>query len=420
MAGQGSSYESVNHYFDQAAGLIGLADEMYDVLKSSYREIAVQVPVRMDSGELRVFLGYRVQHNGARGPYKGGIRYHPTADLDEVRALASLMTWKTALMDIPFGGAKGGITVDPTDMSEHELESMTRRFTLAISHVLGERRDIPAPDVNTNAQTMAWMMDAFSSRQGYTPAIVTGKPVDLGGAPGRDAATGRGVVFVMEATARHQGFDLRDKRVAIQGFGNVGSWAAKELHQRGVKVVAVSDVSGGLHHPDGLDVPLLAAWAANRRVLGDLATTSTGGADRVTNEELLSLDCDILVPAALGEVLHEGNAHAVRARIVVAAANHPITPEADKILADLDVQVVPDILANAGGVTGSYFEWAQNVQQFRWTEEHFNGELASAMQRAYDATVAFSEARAGVTMRQAAFAIGIERVARAAKLRGYV
>jgi glutamate dehydrogenase (NAD(P)+) len=419
MAGD-SSYESVNQYFDEAAGVIGLADEMYDVLKSSYREISVQVPVRMDNGELKVFLGYRVQHNGARGPYKGGIRYHPSADLDEVRALASLMTWKTALMDIPFGGAKGGITVDPTSMSEGELQAMTRRFTLAISHVLGERRDIPAPDMNTNAQTMAWIMDAYSSRAGYSPACVTGKPLDLGGAPGREAATGRGVAFVLEATARHRGFDLTTQRVAIQGFGNVGSWLARELHERGVQVVAVSDVSGGIHHAKGLDIPALLAWTSTHQPLADLDGEAVAGTDRVTNEELLGLDCDILVPAALGEVINADNADNVRAHLVVEAANHPVTPEADKLLADAGVAVVPDVLANAGGVTGSYFEWAQNIQQFRWQEERFNTELELVMQRAYDATVTFAEARPGVSLRQAAFAIGIERVARAAKMRGYV
>jgi glutamate dehydrogenase (NAD(P)+) len=410
-----SAYESVNLYFDEAADLVRLKDEMYDVLKTSYREVQVQVPVRMDDGRLSTFTGYRVQHNGARGPYKGGIRYHPTADLDEVRALASLMTWKTALLDVPFGGAKGGITVDPTHMSARELEAMTRRFTLSLSHVLGVNRDVPAPDVNTNAQTMAWMMDAYSSRYGYTPAIVTGKPVDLGGAPGREAATGRGVVFVVEAAARRWGLDLGLQKVAIQGFGNVGSWVARELHSRGVKVIGVSDVGGALYNPKGLPIPALVAWAATHRPLVE----AEGDWDVITNEELLVSDCNILVPAALGEVIDEGNAGDIRAAMVVEAANNPVTPEADKLLEDRDIRILPDILVNAGGVTGSYFEWAQNIQQFRWKEDRFNAELEDAMHRAFEATAAFAERRV-VSLRKAAFAIGIERVARAARLRGYV
>lgn len=411
-----SAYEMVNAYFDEAAELVRLKDELYDVLKTPYREIDVQVPVRMDSGELKTYRGYRVQHNGARGPYKGGMRYHASADLEEVRALASLMTWKTALLDLPFGGAKGGIAVDPTGMSQRELEAMTRRFTLSISHVIGVNRDIPAPDVNTNAQTMAWMMDAYSSRYGYSPSIVTGKPIDLGGAPGREAATGRGVVYVLEAAARHWSLDLQEMRVAIQGFGNVGSWAGRELHERGVKVVAVSDVSGGVYNAGGLDVPKLLQWTSARRRLADFELTE---GERITNEELLVGECDVLIPAALGEVITGDNADAVRATLVVEAANNPTTPEADKILGDRGVRVVPDVLANAGGVTGSYFEWAQNIQQFRWKEAQFNSELQDAMERAFEAVAVFAE-RHEVTMRKAAFAIGIERVARAARLRGYV
>jgi glutamate dehydrogenase (NAD(P)+) len=407
-------YQAVNLFFDEAADLVHLKDEFYDVLKSPYREIDVQVPVRMESGELEVFRGYRVQHNGARGPYKGGMRYHPSADLEEVRALASLMTWKTALMELPFGGAKGGIAVDPTGMTAHELEGMTRRFTLAISHVLGVHRDIPAPDVNTNAQVMAWMMDAYSSRHGYSPAIVTGKPLDLGGAPGREAATGRGTVYVLEAAAKHWDIDLSEVSVAIQGFGNVGSWAARELHQRDIKVVAVSDVSGARYNAKGLDVERLVGWATAHRSLADLDE-----GDQLTNEELIELECDVLIPAALGEVITRANADQVQAKMVVEAANHPTTPEGDKVLEDRGIRVVPDILANAGGVTGSYFEWAQNIQQFKWKEERFNAELEEAMARAFANTVAFAEKR-DVSMRRAAFAIGMERVARAARLRGYV
>jgi glutamate dehydrogenase (NAD(P)+) len=411
-----SALETVNRFFDEAAAVVGLPDELHEVLRTPYREIDVQLPVRLDSGELIVVRGYRVQHNGARGPYKGGVRYHPTVDLDEVRSLASLMTWKTALMDLPFGGAKGGIGIDPTGLSQRELEALTRRFTLSISHVIGVNRDIPAPDVNTNAQTMAWMMDAYSSRYGYSPAIVTGKPLDLGGAPGREAATGRGVVFVLEAAARHWGFDPSSLRVAIEGFGNVGSWAATELANRGIKVVAVSDVSGGIHNPTGIHVAALKDWVTS----GHLVAEAAGNlGDGVGNAELLEIDCDVLIPAALGGVLTEANADKVKAKLVVEAANNPTSPSADKILMDRGIRVVPDILANAGGVTGSYFEWAQNIQQFRWKEDRFNTELADAMQRAFTATAVFAETH-NCSMRTAALAIGIERVSRAARLRGYV
>jgi glutamate dehydrogenase (NAD(P)+) len=406
----------VNAYFDEAAEVVKLKDELYDVLKTPYREIDVQVPVRMDDGELLVCRGYRVQHNGARGPYKGGIRYHPSADLEEVRALASLMTWKTALMDLPFGGAKGGIAVDPTGMSERELEALTRRFTLAISHVIGVSRDIPAPDVNTNAQVMAWMMDAYSSRYGYSPSIVTGKPLDLGGAPGREAATGRGVVYVLEEAARHWGVDLSTQRVAIQGAGNVGSWVARELLARGVRVVALTDVSGGFFRAEGLDVAPLVAAAANRQ---PLATAGDHFGDRITNADLIGIDCDVFIPAAMGGVITGSNADQLRAKMLIEAANNPTTPDADKILADRGVRIVPDVLANAGGVTGSYFEWAQNIQQFRWKEDRFNAELADVMQRGFAATAACAE-RHQISLRKAAFAIGIERVATAVKLRGYV
>lgn len=409
-----NAHEAVNVYFDEAAGLIDLEDEMASVLKSSYREISVQVPVRLDSGGLQVVRGYRVQHNGARGPYKGGIRYHPTADLDEIRAMAALMTWKTALLNIPFGGAKGGIEVDPRPLSVHELERMTRRFTLAISHVLGVYRDIPAPDVNTNAQVMAWMMDAFSSKEGYTPAIVTGKPLDLGGAPGREAATGRGCVYVLEAAAKHWGIDLSDKKIAIQGFGNVGSWAAAELASRGIKVVAVSDQYGGVYQEGGL--PVSSLIDISRR--GE-SVTSAENCEHISNEELLELDCDVLIPAALGEVIREGNADRVRAKLVVEAANYPTTPDGDKILIDRGVRVIPDVLANGGGVTGSYFEWTQNIQQFTWKESRFNEELSDKLTEAFEQVSGFSEFRS-CSLRKAAYAIGITAVAKAARMRGYI
>ena len=404
--------ESVNAFFDRGAHLIHLKDEMYDVLKTSYREVQVQVPVRMDDGSLQVFTGYRIQHNGARGPYKGGIRYHPQADLDEVRALASLMTWKTALVEIPFGGAKGGITVDTSDMSHREIQSMTRRFTNAIGHVLGVNRDIPAPDMNTNAQVMAWVMDAYSATHGYSPASVTGKPVELGGAPGRDAATGRGVVYILEGAAKHWDLDLQACKVAIQGFGNVGSWVARGLDELGIKIVAVSDLKGGIYRDDGLDVDRLVTLSDSRRSVAEAE-----GVENISNDELLECECDILIPAALGDVITEENADKIRAGIVVEAANHPTTTEADAILTDSGKRVIPDLLANAGGVTGSYFEWTQNIQQFRWNEDRFNDELRARMNEAFARVAAEAEVR-HVPLRQAAFCIALDRVARAERLRG--
>jgi glutamate dehydrogenase (NAD(P)+) len=409
-----TAFQAVNLYFEEAARLIDLDEEMYSILTSTYREISVQIPVRLDNGDLIVARGYRVQHNGARGPYKGGIRYHPSADLEEVRALASLMTWKTALLDVPFGGAKGGIEIDPTGMSQPELQRMTRRFTNGIAHVIGVYRDIPAPDMNTNAQTMAWMMDAFSATHGYSPGIVTGKPLDLGGQPGREQATGRGVIYTLEAYAKTKGMAMRDLRIAIQGFGNVGSWAAVEAADRGARVVAVSDRFGGIHDASGLDITALVQLAKAGGKVNDLP-----GAEAMSNEELLVCDCDVLIPAALGEVIDADNAVEVQARAVIEAANYPVTPGGDKVLHDRGIDVVPDILANAGGVTGSYFEWTRNIQQMPWTEEKFNEVLAAYMHRAYVAVDAFA-AEHRCTMRQAAFAIGIQRVAHASRMRGYI
>ena len=409
-----SPHESVTYFFEQAAEHLGLEEEMRDVLRGSYREMRVQVPVRMDDGQLFVFNGYRVQHNGARGPYKGGLRYHPSADLDEVRALAALMTWKTAVTDLPFGGAKGGVQCEPYMMSESELQRLTRRYTQMIGYVLGVNRDIPAPDMNTNAQTMAWMMDAYGQRYGYQPACVTGKPVELGGSLGRDAATGRGVVFVMQEYSKDRGYPLEGATVAIQGFGNVGSWAARIAAEEGARVVAVSDVRGGIHNPGGLDVDKL--WT-HRGETGSVV--GFPGADEISNEELLELDVDWLVPAALGEVIHGRNASKIRARVVVEAANHPVTPIADATLTDAGVVVIPDILVNAGGVTVSYFEWTQNIQQFRWDEDEVNQRLRKIMAKAYQ-DVASLAGQEGIGLRMAAFAIGVSRVAYAAKLRGYV
>jgi glutamate dehydrogenase (NAD(P)+) len=406
-------FQAVTLFFDRAADHIGLNDEMREILRTSYRELTVQVPVRMDDGSLEVYTGYRVQHNAARGPYKGGIRYHPDADIDEVRALAALMTWKTAIVDVPFGGAKGGVQCDAAAMSEGERQRLTRRFTNTISYLLGVNRDVPAPDVNTDAQTMAWMMDAYSARYGYTPAIVTGKPVELGGSYGRDAATGRGALDCLVEAARDHGIDLDGATVAVQGFGNVGSWFARLAPAVGCRVVAVSDVRGGVVDLGGLDVPAL---LAHTRETGSVV--GAPGTEPITNEDLLELDVDVLVPAALDRVIHAGNADKVRARLVLEAANHPVTPAADEILHAAGKIVVPDILANAGGVTVSYFEWVQNIQQFRWDEEQVNAELQKRMAAAW-ANVHGRATVDGVPLRLAAFAIAVERVERADKLRGY-
>lgn len=409
-----TAHQAVTKYFMEAAEIIELPKELWPVLTSSYREIAAQIPLRRDDGSLMVLRGYRVQHNGARGPYKGGIRYHPTVDLDEVRALAALMSWKTALVDIPFGGAKGGIEVDPTGMSNREVELITRRFTASIHHVLGSYRDIPAPDVNTNAQTMAWLMDEFSSMHGYSPASVTGKPVSLGGAPGRDSATGRGAIDVLEAWCEHVGENLEGLTIAIQGFGNVGSWAARTAAERGARIIAVSDVQGAIADRGGFDVDKL--LSANER-FGTVTGDSLG--DSITNEELLAMECDVLIPAALGHVITDENAAAVKARVIVEGANYPTSPAADHILNDAGVTVIPDILANAGGVTGSYFEWTMNIQQFRWKLAQFNDELRDKLNLAYHETQRMADERR-CTLRQAAFAIGVQRVADAARVRGYV
>jgi glutamate dehydrogenase (NAD(P)+) len=409
-----SPFEAVTWFFEQAADHLDLTEEVRNVLRTSYRELRVQVPVRMDDGRLEVFTGYRVQHNGARGPYKGGIRYHPDADLDEVRALAALMTWKTAVVDIPYGGAKGGVQCDPGSMSEHELQSLTRRFTQMISYILGPQRDVPAPDMGTNAQTMAWMMDAYSARYGYSPAAVTGKPVELGGSLGRDAATGRGVVLVLKSAAEDLGISLDGATVAIQGFGNVGSWTARLIGELGCQVVAVSDVHGGIAAPGGLDVQ-----AVFDHVRDTGSVVGMPGTDAVSNADLLGLDVDVLIPAALDRVITAENAGRVRARVVVEAANHPVTPAADAVLARNGVVVIPDILANAGGVTVSYFEWAQNIQQYRWDEEHVNEELAKVMENAWRRVHGRATVEA-IPLRLAAYAEAVRMVEQAERLRGYV
>jgi len=407
-----NNYENTNRLFDKAADVIELDADIRKILKTPFREVKVELRVRMDVGQIEVFLGYRVQHNGARGPMKGGLRFHPEVDFDEVRSLASLMTWKTALVNVPFGGAKGGITCDPWQMSQRELEVLTRRFTSRMGLAWGLHRDIPAPDVNTNAQVMAWIMDQYSQRYGYTPGIVTGKPLGLGGSPGREAATGKGVSIATREAARDFDIDLKGARVAIQGFGNVGSYTGKFLHEMGAQIVAVSDASGGLFAGDGLPVTELFDHTYEHRTIEGF-----GQGEALSNEELITLDCDILIPAALGGVITQENANDVRAKMVVEAANSPITTIGDAILNDRGVIVVPDIFANAGGVTVSYFEWVQNIQAMTWEEDDVNQQLERIMVKAYrDVTDVMKQQ--SVPMRTAAFTIAIQRVADTEKMRG--
>ena len=374
----------------------------------------VTVPIERDNGELAVFAGYRIQHNSARGPMKGGLRFHPSVDADEVRALASLMTWKTALVNVPFGGAKGGIAVDPNELSSGEVERMTRKFVQRLGAEIGPQKDIPAPDVNTNAQVMAWVMDEYSKIYGFSPATVTGKPLDLHGSEGREAATGRGVVFVAEEFLKDCGSTLEGAQLAIQGFGNVGWFVAMLAHRLGAKIVAVSDASGGIASPKGLDIPALADFARLRRPLTEYDADQVS---HISNEEVLLLRADILVPAALGGVITPDIARNVRAKAIIEAANAPTDPEADQILNQREIPVIPDILANAGGVTVSYFEWAQNIQCLRWTEEEVNERLKHIMTSSY-ATVRKLKKNRNLTWRTAAFIVALGRVAKATVLRG--
>lgn len=405
----------VKSQFDIAADLVGLEPYMRRLLRSPFRSVAVEVPVRMDDGRIEVYRGYRIQHNGARGPCKGGIRFHAEADEDEVMGLATTMTWKTALVDIPFGGAKGGVQVDPRQLSKRELEAVTRTFTNRIAIVLGPYRDIPAPDMGTDRQVMAWLLDEYSKRSGYSPAVVTGKPISLGGSLGREEATGQGVRYCMEEYARDFDLPIDDSRVVIQGFGNVGGHLARLLHDAGARVVAVSDIDGGLHNDGGLDVPRLFEHAyAQRKPVPEFP-----GGDRITNDEIWRVACDWLIPAALGGVINEdGNAKALDCKVIVEAANSPTTPIADKILTERDITVLPDFLMNSGGVIVSYFEWVQNLQQQPWSLDKVNEELHRKITAAYR-MVRDLVNKEHVTWRTAAYAIALTRVAEAEQLRGH-
>jgi glutamate dehydrogenase (NAD(P)+) len=399
--------------FDAAADHLGLEPDLRAILRSPQRELSVRFPVKRDDGSVEVFTGYRVQHNVARGPAKGGLRYHPQTDLDDVRALAMWMTWKCALVEVPFGGAKGGVTCDPGAMSSKELEALTRRFATELEGTIGPLSDIPAPDVGTNAQTMAWIMDTVSMHRGYSvPGVITGKPLAIGGSAGRADATGQGVVYCIEDTAERLGIDLRGATVAVQGFGNVGGATARLLHRRGARIVAITDVTGGAANPAGLDVPQVTRYLQEHGTI-----SGAPGSRSVTNEELFALDVDVLVLAALENQVTAQNAHRVRARILAEGANGPTSPEADPILQERGVVVIPDILCNAGGVIVSYFEWAQNRAALAWTRDEVNERLRRQILAAAG-QVADRVAADGIPPRLAAHAIAVERVAEATRLRG--
>jgi len=406
---------SSNVFFENTVRALNIPDGIVDLLRRPWRELTVSLPIRMDHGGVEVFTGYRIQHNGARGPYKGGVRYHPDANRQEVASLASLMTWKTALLNLPFGGAKGGIQCDPLQLSENELKQLTRRYIMNIEHIIGPQRDIPAPDMGTNAKTMGWMMDAYGQVHGYEPAAVTGKPLELGGSLGRESATGRGVVYVLNELAREMNIPVGEQTsIAIQGFGNVGSWVAQFAHQEGYSIVAVSDIESGIYNSNGLNIPLLVDHLEKG---GEIK--SFKGGEVITNEELLEVNTDILIPAAIENTITANNIDRLRCKVIIEAANHPITPEADEELHSRGVTVIPDILANSGGVTVSYFEWTQNVQQFQWDEIRVNTELQKRIKTAYR-IVQDKVIKENLSYRHAAYQIGIAKVAEAVELRGFI
>ena len=413
LAQHASFLETVQLQFDRAAERLGLDPSIRAVLRSCKRELTVNFPVRMDDGEIRMFTGYRVQHSQARGPAKGGIRYHPHVTLDETRALAILMTWKCAIIRLPFGGAKGAVVCDPSQMSVGELERLTRRFTAELEPIIGPDADIPAPDLGTGMREMAWMMDTYSMHRGYSvPAVVTGKPIDIGGSEGRQEATGHGVALCVAKAAQRLGLKWPDIRVAVQGFGNVGGVAARRLAAAGCRVVAIADASGGVYREKGLDVAALTRYVQEHgRVAG------FPGGEAIDNDTLLTIDCDVLVPAAMEQQIGAFNAPRVRARLIVEGANGPIDSQGDRILAERGVVVVPDVLANAGGVAVSYFEWVQDRDSYFWSEAEIYERLETLLGRAFD-DVWRMAADQQVTLRDAALLLAVDRVARAVQLRG--
>ena len=406
-------FQTAKNQFNIAADYLNLEPGLRKVMLTCKRELTVNFPILLDNGTVDVLTGYRIHHNVARGPAKGGIRYHPGVTPDELRALAMLMTWKCATVDIPYGGAKGGVVVDPKKLSQHELENLTRRYTTEISLLIGPDTDIPAPDINTDAQTMAWMMDTYSMQKGYSvTAVVTGKPVNIGGAEGRSEATARGVQYIIREACREKDLKLDGAKVVVQGFGNAGATVARLLAADGAVIVAVSDTKGGIYNPQGLDIKKVTAWKQEHHTLAGF-----GGADRVTNRELLELDCDILIPAAFENQLNGDNANRVKAKIVAEAANGPTDLAADQVFQDRGIFVLPDILANAGGVTVSYFEWVQDLQSFFWNEAETNSRLNTIMSKAFAEVLKISKERKA-DMRTAAYILAVGRVAEASLTRG--
>ena len=416
MSKQYNPYDNVLKVVKNAADILGFSESDIEAIKYPERELQVSIPVRMDDGSTRVFQGYRIQHSTSRGPAKGGIRFHPAVNSDEVRALAAWMTFKCAVVNIPYGGGKGGVVCDPNELSENEIRAITRRFTAAIAPLIGPEQDIPAPDVGTNAKVMGWMMDTYSMLKGHCiHGVVTGKPIELGGALGRNEATGRGVMLTTKNMLTKRGIEMAGTTVAIQGMGNVGSITAKLLHQEGMKVVAVSDVSGGIYKPEGLDIPaILEFLSKDRKNL--LKDYNEDGITRISNGELLELDVKVLVPAALENQINDSNADRIRAEIIIEAANGPITTEADYILEKKGITVVPDILANAGGVVVSYFEWVQNIQSVSWTEESVNAKLKEIMDPAFEAVWSIAHEN-NTTLRMGAYLIAVKRVVDAKQAR---
>ena len=406
-----SSSNPTEAAYKSAVEKLGLKSNIARALEIPDRELKVEIPFRRDNGEIDSVVGYRVQHNNTRGPFKGGIRYHHHVDIDEVRSLATLMTWKTALVDIPYGGGKGGIGINPNDYSKVELERISRKFFRAIDPIIGVNIDIPAPDVNTNAQVMSWFMDEYSQTHGYTPGIVTGKPLELGGSEGREAATGRGTAIITREAAEKWNIDLKGAKVVVQGFGNVGSYAAKFLHEYGCKIIGVSDISGGLYAPDGFDVKELFDYNYKHRTIDGYQYGK-----KITNEELLALECDFLIPAALGSAINEDNVDSLNCKIIIEAANGPVTGEAADKLWKKKIAIIPDILTNAGGVTVSYFEWVQNLQQFKWPEDEINQKLEQKMVAAFNEVYSVKQNK-NVPMRIASFMVAIDRVSTAYNLR---
>lgn len=409
-------YENVLKVMDEAAQILGYSESDIEPLKYPERELKVSVPVVMDDGSTRVFEGYRIQHSTSRGPAKGGIRFHPAVNNDEVKALAAWMTFKCAVVNIPYGGGKGGVVCDPHELSERELRAITRRFTAAIMPLIGSDQDIPAPDVGSNAAVMGWMMDTYSMLKGHcVHGVVTGKPIELGGALGRNEATGRGVMFTTRNIMKKMGMEMKGTDVAVQGMGNVGSITAKLLHQEGMKVVAVSDVSGGIYKKEGLDIPAILAYLGKDRK-NLLSGYEEEGMTRITNEELLELPVTVLVPAALENQINGTNADKIQAKLIVEAANGPTAAEADPILNEKGVVIVPDILSNAGGVVVSYFEWVQNIQSVSWTEEEVNAKLERIMNNSFEAVYNIAQEKK-VPLRTGAYLIAVDRVVKAKKAR---